>query len=264
MTKQTDPAMSATDRPAPTLNKAFEVPQDLDSAPVQPFKLRQNRLSLEGLSPSEAYLNGDLVICVALRPRKGSCLKHGRFGLHLADKLNSADHRPVVHLKPGDLCAVFRREEDHVFVGNVEQVDGKKVASIASRVRLYLVKDMPNDCLAWRDTKLGMTLDGTFKVLPAALFSKGELDALPVGMVDYIATVRLDENTVGMIKGGSEIVQGIAKDGWGVTRERGPEWPAGVPPFCLLLSKEGAFVLSDMRSEELFQLTDVYLGPFGL
>jgi hypothetical protein len=222
----------------------------------------QNSITLKGLSFREAYLKGALWIAVKYSLR--SWAKSEKFSALAMISLKgdtpdrnfrlSGDEniQPLVYCQPRN-----RWDQDDVFVGDVQNVETVKT-EFPSFVWLYLVEDCCDDLVAWRNSLLFMSVDGTFKRLP--FLSKGELNAVARSSV-----IGFSKDVVRVVEGGMEVVQGIAENGWPML---GEDTQLSSPmPFQrarLLLGPQTFHVVTDVLPEHGFELTDVLFGPFNL
>lgn len=215
---------------------------------------RKNGLPLKGLSISEAYLKGELWLVIFFKPHPG--LQDNRWCIACYES-DPTDPSPT--FKPNVLYvgALLGRQENHVLVSDVEDMEFDEVCPLPSRVRLYLVENDGDHFIAGRVPRFGMSLDGTLKVLPRALFGEGE-SGVPVDG----AAIGFDENTVSVIKGGSEIVKRIAQDRGGVAGEASAN--LAFPHLKIELGRDSLFTRTDVAAENVFEMVDVMFGPFGL
>lgn len=147
-----------------------------------------------------------------------------------------------------------------MLVSNVQDVEIDKVFTLPSNVRLHLVGQGVDNVVAGTIPRLFMSLHGGFASLPGIL-PVGVDDGEEGSLVNSVAIGR-HKCTVSVIQGGPEIVQRIAKHGWGVLREVGAD--RGAPGLAIILWPKGLFVSRNVAFEDAFEMVDVMFGPFGL
>lgn len=223
----------------------------------------QNAVTLEGLTFSEAYLKG--VLWIALKYRTSTALEAEKFSalalVHLkGNPLNAPTcFRPGVidSIEPLYCKAGGGWNQNKVLVGNVELVQPVET-QLPAFVWLYLVEDCSSDLVAWGNSLLFMSVDGAFKRLPALVKWKPSplAKSRAVGFTDDVVCV---------IESDSEIMQGIAKNGWRMFGEGGGR--VGLPCFqkaVLALGAHSFHVIRDKLPENGVELVDVMFGPFNL
>jgi hypothetical protein len=95
--------------------------------------------------------------------------------------------------------------------------------------------------------------------MPSAFAGDGEEGSLVDGV-----SIGFNKDTVSVVEGGPEIVKRIAQDRGGMPREPRADGGAAFPHLTVAVGAESLFVLTDVASENLFELADVMFGPFGL
>lgn len=244
-------------------NELLQSAQCLHNSSMEPPKNRYNGLALKGLSPSKAYLEGNLIVVALVRPRSGS--KGDGIPLYLSfgydSKAADSRHPPVFGNREEILYGdpLLSRQKNHMLVGDVEPMDSEEVVSIPSFVRLHNIDDVVDNRLAWPMSRFGMSFDGTFKALPICIFTKGETSELSDGI-----SVGLDQGAVRVIQGGAEVVQRIPQDGGCVRGDRCSDAACRFPLLTAALGVQSIFVRIDVCHKNAFQIVDVMFGPFGL
>ena len=235
------------------ISDPLQVPEGADNAGVHFGERRKDGLAFKGLAPAKAYLEGRLLLCVLFECATGN-------GGTLA-ACYECDSRNGDSVRKGEVVNVRHLvggQQDHVLVRDVEQMQVEQVLPFASRERLYLVEDKPNDLRAGTATRFGMSVDGAFKVLPSAFFGEGKFDVLVDG-----AAIGFDQNTVSVVQGGAEIVKRIAQNRGGVARQRLSDRRL-FPSVTIAVGDESVFALTQVSPKNVFKVRDVVFGPFGL
>ncbi len=217
---------------------------------------RKNGLVLKGLSPAKAYLEGCLLIAVLFKSRAGVKRNCGCIACYDCDPgypTASFDGQII------NMGVLGRGKQDHMLVRDVQNMEMQEVRTLPSRERLYVIKDDFDNFVAGPKTRFCMSLDGTFKVLPSAIFGEGEFDMLVDG-----AAIDFDKDTVSVIQGGSEVMEGIPQDRRRMARETAPDCVRAFPWVTIAVGLESIFVRTDVLPENLFEVVDVMFGPFGL
>ena len=211
-------------------------------------------MPFKGLSVAEAYLKGDLVVCVLFEPEIGDDCWAATvaFKGHVGNGASTGERDPIDH------NSLSCGQEHDVLVRDVEQVEVEQIVSIPSFVGLYLIKDAADNSFAGAATRFGMSLDGTFKVLPAFLFGEGKLD-VPVDA----AAIGFDQQTVSVVKGGPEVMNCIAQNSRCVSGKRSPNGRR-FPSITIATGDHSLSAFTDVRPENVFKVRDVIFGPFGL
>lgn len=223
---------------------------------------RQNFVTLKGLSFSEAYSEG--VLWIALQYGTTGA-KSEEFSI-LALVSNNVDvfenmscFRPGFVPKPKPFYSHFGQcwDQDEVLVGDIEHMQAVEAQSPAF-VGLYVVEDFVDDQIAWRNSFLFMSIDGTFKRLP--VFAEGK-----TAKIAKCGTSGIAYDVVRVVKGNPEVVDSITHDSRCVFGERGGT--SMLPAFqkaVLALGPQSLHVVTDVSREYDFQLVDVMFGPFNL
>lgn len=219
--------------------------------------------SLKGLSFLKAYLEGGLRIVVLFDfCDLSKKVIEGEVGYAVRVERYSGNSDTSSALLTGnhviDMHGSCGRDDDHMLVGDVEHMESDQIGAIPSRVRLYHIDNVVNDGAAGALTGLVLALNGTLKVLPSALHREGKFGMLRDGV-----PVRFDQNTVRVIEGGPEVVQGIAEDGGCVPGEADDN-PRFFPTVTVALGPKTFFVRTDVLPENIFKVRDVMVGPLGL
>ena len=235
-------------------------PNDVESfgcGGMQPLEGVQDTLTLKGLSIAEAYDKGVLWIALQYRTAVTKFEEFDTLALisNHRDALNSAScfRSGGIHkIEPID---VYRRrggDEHEMLVGDVQSMKPIK-AKPPAFIGLYVVNDRRDDNIARRQSLCFMSIDGTFKRLP--VFPERETPPFA-----KCRGVRIGGDMVGMIQGGVEIVNRIAKHG------RDMLWESpGADLFqrvAIALSPHSIHVISDVVPKQGFELVDVMFGPF--
>lgn len=243
------------------LDCIFEDAEGFDSRFLQGADCFEDALALKGLSISESYIKGALWVAMKFSPAVSGVNEASIVALvNNVDTVNPAScFRPgrvqeVELVNPHD---VLRRDEDLMLIGDVELMQAIKIKA-PGFIGLYLVDDDADDLVAWRNSLLFMSLEGTLKRLPVPM--KGES-----GEIAKRCGVRHTSDVVSVVEGGTKIVQRIAKDGWRVSRERGrPAALSRLQPAMLVLGAQSLHVVTDVVPENGFKLVDVVFGPLHL
>ena len=185
--------------------------------PLQTLQNRNNGLVLKGLSFPKAYLEGHLVVVLRIRPRseaKGDCWCAISYDGHAPEPAS------VLHLDLADVNGLLRRQEDHVLIGNVENVKVNEVRALSSEVRLYLVREEVDDVIAGAGTKFFMSSHGGYASLPGVL-AAGVHDGEERPFVNG-AAIGLNERAISVVQCGTEVMERIPEHGWSVLGEVSP------------------------------------------
>lgn len=218
-------------------------------------KFREDAFTLKGLPLAEAYLEGFLWIAIKL---SGLAWPESNGRVHwIVAKIADPDvgqRRAVIEHHLLDGHRIGSGDEHQVFVRDVELMDAIEMER-ATIEGLYLIEDHRLSFEAWRKSPLFMSLDGSFHRLPI-------LPERKLGMsVDGIPPV-LNEYTVRMIKGGPEVMERIAQDGGCMAGET-DTYESATPSLTIALGAQSLHVLLHNRPENVFQIADVMVGPFG-
>lgn len=143
-----------------------------------------------------------------------------------------------------------------VLIGNIEPVEIEKLV-LPSRVGLHLGFNVVDDGGARSVPQSYMSLDGALHRVPVG----GEGESAEVG---GCVPVGFNEDTVCVVKGCPEIVEGIAKDRWCMLGRMDVLDDAPLFQRALLIFGAQSFsVLRDVAPQEGFKLHDVLIGPFN-
>jgi hypothetical protein len=263
ITKHDDKSIGNDDR-AVLRKKNFEAFQSLNSASVQSLQYGKNGLKLKGLPPSKAYIEGCLIVCALLRANTASECNGATVALPFGYEGNSTYPTTISEFDALSFEFAGNGYQNHMFVGNVKEVDTQEVITMPSFVRLHHIENMPDNRLTWCTTKFGMSLNGTFTALPAGIFGKGEIDIPLIGMGHDIAAVGLDQNTVRMIKGGPKVVDRVAKNCGRVRGNGCTDTACRYPSLTATLGVQSIFVRVDVCSKNALEVIYVMLSPFDL
>jgi hypothetical protein len=132
-------------------------------------------------------------------------------------------------------------------------VKGHENGAATALKRLYDIKDVVDDLTPRRSL---FPVDGTFKIAPASLICEGEF-RVGVGAKAIV----FDKNAVSVIKGGAQIMESIAQNGWSMRGESPSEF---LPPVWITVRDKGLCACSDVRPNNVFEMVDVMCGPLGL
>lgn len=215
---------------------------------------RQNRLPFKGLSPAKAYIDGDLVIVCRYKSRSRT---ESDCWATISNECNSTDSASIGANKILNICKLRGGEENRVLIGDVEKMKADQVGTLPARIRLHMVEDFADDSWGRTETRIGMSLDGSFKFFPVFGLRDRELD---VSSNDSL--VVFDQDTISVIEGGPEVVNRIAQDSRRVGRKVVPN--GCIPNTKIVIGPKSIFVLSDVIIKHDFELSDVMFGPFGL
>ncbi|TPK83026.1 hypothetical protein FJ934_20635 [Mesorhizobium sp. B2-4-12] len=255
--------MIYADWPAPNSDSVLEEIDGFNRRrPERPDGIK-DALTLKGLSFVENYLEGRLWIALKYRPC--SALEGNKFGLlgMLNCEAKIVDASPcfragaIDKFKPFYSHARDGGNKDDMFVGDVEPVESVQ-SELPSFVRLYLIQDDRDDLVAWRQSLLFLSVDGTFKRLPI-------LAEWEASVFAEVGGVGVGDDVVRVIKGNSQIMERITKDCGSVFGKRGLPW--GLPrlqPSVIALGPQTLHVITDVVPENDFELADVIVGPFNL
>ncbi|MBA3941614.1 MAG: hypothetical protein C0520_10425 [Sphingopyxis sp.] len=141
-----------------------------------------------------------------------------------------------------------------MLVGDVELVNAVELECAAIE-GLYLIEDDRLGFETWRKSPLFMSLEGAFHRLP--ILPERKLSVL----VDGISPV-LNKYTVRVIKGGPEVMQCIAQNCGSMPRKSSAD-SSFTPSLTVALGPQSLHVLVHNRPENVFQIADVMIGPFG-
>jgi hypothetical protein len=221
----------------------------------QRLKNPKHGLSLVGLPIAEAYLKRSLLIYVVYE-------RH--FGV---DALNSTgkDNRKVrkgTTISKADMFDpnfLTGGQQNHVFVGDVQNMQVDKILPVPSLVRLYDVENVVDDVLVGGVPGFGMSIDGTLKALPIRMIDNGEFNML----VDS-SSIGFDKNTVSVVQSGPEVMQRVAQNGGSMPRERLANGCDAFPELTISIGPHSLSVASKVHLKNVFKLQDVLFGPFGL
>ena len=241
-------------RDRPNSNEALQPVERLNGSGVQVFKHRDDVLPFKGLPVAEAYLEGRLVVCAIF----WNPVDLNGVMVTVRYEGNAENPATAGELQLFNECALLGGQQDHVLVSDVEDVKLEEVFALPSRERLYLFEDELDDLRAGSMARFGMSVDGTLKVLPRAVFCEGEPDVT----VDR-AAIGFDEDTVSVFKGGPEIVQRIAENCGRMPGKLAAN-DSRFPRLTIILGDHSLFVAVDVGAENVFQLKDVVFGPFSL
>ena len=145
-----------------------------------------------------------------------------------------------------------------MLVSNIEQMEPYQGFSSPARVRLYRVDDVVPDGLAWATARFYMSVDGTFKRSAIALGVNWKIHPI----ADF-ATVGFDEKTVCVIKGGPEVVQGIAENGGCMSCEYATNIAQAFCPVDIVRGEQSIFACPPNPAKYPFKLLDMLFGPFS-
>jgi len=161
-----------------------------------------------------------------------------------------------------DYCAVGEvvggsGQDTLVLVSNVEAVEVEK-AMLASGEGLDFVTDEVNDFGAGAVSGFYVSLNGSLLRLP--VFGEGKAREFSGGV-----PIGFNEDTVSVIKGGPEVMQGVSEHCGKVFRDWGAsDGPSLFQRALLIIDRESFNVVRDEAGEHRFKLIDVLLGPFYL
>lgn len=223
---------------------------------------RKNFVTLKGLSPSEAYLEGILWIALQYSSTRAGLNEFSALALvHHNTEVSkpTACFRPGIidEFEPVDFHSRKSGDQNQVLVGDIEVMEIVE-AELTSNVWLYLVEDCRDDRVAWRSSFLFMSINGAFNRLP--ILSKREF---PVFV--ELGSVGIAGDMVRVIEGGPEIMNGIAQNRGSVFGKR--NWvgsPSLFQKAVVALGPQSLQVLTDVVPKDGFKLTDVMVGPFNL
>lgn len=224
----------------------------------QSLERLQNTLVFEGLSLSEAYIEGRARIAVEFGPHPapkadGSRLisvwnHNGQF----AETTPSGNASGIKNVEPLDFHHCVSPDKHVMLVSNVEPVNSVKFMPVYLE-RLYFIED-EQDHIAPGEGSCFLSIKGGFRILPRV--AKRELSP----SIDAPA-ISLDKGAVSVIQGRAKIMDRIADDGRRMSRNPTPEG-AFFPSVRVGLWPEGFDVVHRIGSDNRFELLDVMIGPF--
>ena len=209
----------------------------------------------KGLSPAKAYLEGRLMLAACFKPRSPS---KGNGRCIVCYECHPGDTSAALKRDGFYMCSLSGGEQDRVFVGDIEIVDREQVLTFPSRKRLYFIENAVDDTIARSTPRYFMSMHGGFAILDIPF--RDERECRPI--VDGMA-IGFDEDTVCVIEGGPEVVQGVPKNRWRMPREASPKRRGAFPFVTIALGSESIFVRTDVSPKNTFKLFDVMFGPFG-
>ena len=144
-----------------------------------------------------------------------------------------------------------------MLVGDVEHMQPIQ-AELPVFVGLYLVDNYVKNRVRWRESGLFVSIDQVIKFFP--FLAEGEVR--PIG---DLVTVGFHHDTVSVVEGGPQVMDGITEHGWSVFGEGGQiSVPPAVQASTIFLGPQSLHVARDVSGEYFFELTDVMFGPLYL
>jgi hypothetical protein len=232
---------------------------------LKAFKASQNTLSFKGLSLLEDYLKGRLWIVLEYRSAPG----------RNSDKFAGSSFFAIVNAKrdsyQSDIAPTWgfnsdtlaqphflsHRDQDAMLVGDVEHMQPVQ-AELPVFVGLYLVGNYVKNRVRGRESGLFVSIDQVFKFFP--FLAEGEVR--PIG---DLVTVGFHHDTVSVVEGGPQVMDGITEHGWSVFGEGGHiGLPRVFQTATVFLGTQSLHVARDVSAEYDFELIDVMFGPFYL
>jgi hypothetical protein len=250
---------------APELRSIADEIESFNDVGLKAFKADQNTLSFKWLSCLEDYLEGRLWVVMEYRvaTRRGlDKVSPRRFFAILNAKRDS--HKTDIAATWGfDIDSLAEPHflghgnQDVVLIRNIEEVKPVK-SQLPSFVWLYSIDDRVDNGIGRRESKIFMSIDGALKRF--IVFSKGK-ESAPCDL----SSVGFHHDTVGVVEGGPEVMDGIAEHGWSVLGEGGQIGAfRAFQPATVFLGPQSLHVARDMGGEYDFELVDVMFGPFYL
>jgi hypothetical protein len=250
---------------APELRSIAEEIKSFNDVGLKAFKANQNTLSFKGLSLLEDYLKCRLWIVLEYRPT-ARC-KFDKFaggGFFAIVNANRESYKSDVSSTWGFNSDAFANahflrhgDQDAMLVCDIKHVESVQT-KLPVFVGLYLVDDYVNNRVRRRESGLFVSIDQVFKFFP--FLTEGEVR--PIG---DLVTVGFHHDTVSVIEGGPEVMDGIAEHGWSVLGEGGEIGAfRAFQPATIFLGPKSLHVARDVSAEYDFELADVMFGPFYL
>jgi hypothetical protein len=250
---------------APGLRSISDEIESFNDVGLKAFKAAQNTLSFKWLSILKDYLEGRLWVVMEYRvaTQRGS------------DKISPRGFFAILNAKRDsletDIAATWgfdsdslaephflgHGNQDVVLIRNIEEVQPIK-SQLPSFVWLYSTDDRVDNGIGRRESKIFMSIDGALKRF--LIFPKGK-----EGPPCDLSAVGFHHDTVSVVEGGPEVMNGIAENGWGVLGEGGHVGlPLAFQPSTIFLGPQSLHVARDVSAEYDFELVDVMFGPFYL
>ncbi|HMT44649.1 MAG TPA: hypothetical protein PKA59_08835 [Chakrabartia sp.] len=224
----------------------------------QSLERLKDALILEGLSFSEAYIEGRAGIAVEFGPHSAFESNGPRLisvWRHYRQPAKSAPDGVsfcVENIKPIDHHQRVGSDENMMLIGNIKSMDPVKFIPV-NLERLYFIEDETDHDIAG-EASCFLSIQGCFRVLPRV--PKRELSPSIDG-----AIIGFDQSTVSVVQGSAKVVDGVTDDGRCMAGNPTSE-DSFFPTVRIGLGPQSFDVVHHVGANNRFKLLDVMIGPF--
>lgn len=243
---------------AGTSDKLGEVLNGSPSEYLKALERVQNALIFKGLSLSEAYVEGRMRIAVEFRSKlphidKRALLAVGAYERHVREP---APGRPAIagqNIEPFNRHCRLGADEQVVLVGDVEPVDPVEFGPFV----LEGLYDIEDEVESGVGGSVFLSINGRYRVLPSVAERKFcvPIDGAAIGFNQY---------DVRVVQAGSEVMDRVPDYGGDVERNSSADASGVFPCVTIALGVKSLHVRKDVGPNNLFELSDVMVGPFYL